>query len=219
MPATTRGLPSISPRTKIGKVFWLTSELKASTKPTVAFLSASGNAPKMGSIAPAPKPLSLATALCVAGLAEFEVDRISVTRRSARKFVKKPIQPFRWESFPRKSRPAVRFLGKYGIGCRIKDRTYRAQTPAPHAKRAPEDYAIFAPPACQRPHMSDNPKTATLRAALDRYVDPYLGETFGNAGAVREVSARDNGYWASIALGFPVGGYHAELAAALEQYL
>src|ERR1700735_3114624 len=111
MPATTPGLPSLRPRTKIGEVFLLTRGPKASRRPTVAFLSASGNAPKMGSIAPAPRPLSLATDLCVAGLAEFEDERISVTRRSARKFVKKPIQPFRWESFPRKSRPAVRFLG------------------------------------------------------------------------------------------------------------
>jgi ATP-binding protein involved in chromosome partitioning len=67
--------------------------------------------------------------------------------------------------------------------------------------------------------MSDNPNIATLRAALERYVDPYLGETFGNAGAVREVSARGKGYWASVALGFPVGGYHAELTAALQQHL
>ncbi len=50
-------------------------------------------------------------------------------------------------------------------------------------------------------------------------MDPYLGETFGNAGAVREVNARDNGYSASIALGFPVGGYHAELTEALQQHL
>ena len=67
--------------------------------------------------------------------------------------------------------------------------------------------------------MSDNPNIATLRASLERYVDPYLAETFGNAGAVRAVNARDHGYWASIALGFPVGGYHAELATALTQHL
>jgi hypothetical protein len=48
-------------------------------------------------MAPAPKDLSFATALCVAGLAGFEDERISVTKRSARKFVKKLIQPFRWE--------------------------------------------------------------------------------------------------------------------------
>jgi ATP-binding protein involved in chromosome partitioning len=67
--------------------------------------------------------------------------------------------------------------------------------------------------------MSDNPNLENLRTALERYVDPYLGEGFGNAGAVREVSARGNGYVASIALGFPVGGYQAELEAALQQHL
>jgi ATP-binding protein involved in chromosome partitioning len=67
--------------------------------------------------------------------------------------------------------------------------------------------------------MSDNPNIATLRAALERYVDPYLAETFGNAAAVREVSARGDGYLAAIALGFPVGGYQAELTAALQQHL
>ena len=67
--------------------------------------------------------------------------------------------------------------------------------------------------------MSDNPNLASLRAALERYVDPYLGEAFGSARAVTEVSARGSGYIASIALGFPVGGYEAELAAALQQHL
>jgi hypothetical protein len=51
--------------------------------------------------------LSLATALWVAGLAGLVDERISVISRSARKFVKKLIQPFRWKGFPRKSRPAV----------------------------------------------------------------------------------------------------------------
>ena len=67
--------------------------------------------------------------------------------------------------------------------------------------------------------MSENLNLESLRAALDRYVDPYLGESFGNAGAVREVSARGSGYRASIALGFPVGGYQEELAAALQEHL
>jgi ATP-binding protein involved in chromosome partitioning len=67
--------------------------------------------------------------------------------------------------------------------------------------------------------MSENPNLASLRAALERYVDPYLGEDFGKAGAVREVSARGSGYVASIALGFPVGGYQEELEAALQQHL
>ncbi len=91
----TRGLPSIRPRTNSGKVFWFTRWLSTSTKPTVAFLSASGSAPRTGSIAPAPTSFSLAIAFCVAGLAGSFEDRISVTSRSARRFVKKLIQPLR----------------------------------------------------------------------------------------------------------------------------
>jgi ATP-binding protein involved in chromosome partitioning len=67
--------------------------------------------------------------------------------------------------------------------------------------------------------MSDNSTLVNLRCALERFVDPYLGESLGAAGAVREVSARDAGYAVSIALGFPVGGYQAELTAALQQHL
>jgi len=55
----------------------------------------------------------------------------------------------------------------------------------------------------------------TVRAALDAYVDPYLGEPLGAAQAVREVRAAGTGFAARITLGFPVGGYRAELTAAL----
>jgi len=56
---------------------------------------------------------------------------------------------------------------------------------------------------------------ATVRAALDAYVDPYLGEPLGTAQAVREVRPAGTGFAARITLGFPVGGYDAELTAAL----
>jgi ATP-binding protein involved in chromosome partitioning len=67
--------------------------------------------------------------------------------------------------------------------------------------------------------MSENPNLARLRSALEGYVDPYLGEALGVAGAVRGVAARGAGYVAELALGFPVGGYQAELTAALQQHL
>jgi ATP-binding protein involved in chromosome partitioning len=60
----------------------------------------------------------------------------------------------------------------------------------------------------------DSPVTA-VRAALDAYIDPYLGETLGSAGAVREVRGQGGGYTARIVLGFPTGGYQDELTAAL----
>src|SRR6185312_2154528 len=79
-----------------GKVFWFTRPVRTSTKATVAFLSASGNAANTGSIAPGPRSLSFAIVFCVAGLVGSVADLISVTRRSARKFVKKLIQPLGW---------------------------------------------------------------------------------------------------------------------------
>jgi ATP-binding protein involved in chromosome partitioning len=54
-----------------------------------------------------------------------------------------------------------------------------------------------------------------VRAALDAYVDPYLGETLGSAQAVRGVSVDGAGYRAQIVLGYPVGGYQDELGGAL----
>ena len=67
--------------------------------------------------------------------------------------------------------------------------------------------------------MSPEDSLHAARAALDGYVDPYLGESLGAAQAVRALSAAGAGLSAHIALGFPVGGYHAELAAALSSQL
>src|SRR3974377_1392976 len=60
----------------------------------VAALSASGSAPSTVSMAPGPTSFSRATAFCVAGLVGSLEERISVSSRSARKFVKKLIRPF-----------------------------------------------------------------------------------------------------------------------------
>src|SRR5215470_2444634 len=108
MPEMTRGLPSTSPRMYSGKVLWLTRLPSTSTNAKVAPLSASGRAPKIGSIAPGPTAVSRATAFCVSELVGSDEDRISVMSRSARKFVKKLIQPFRRPSSLRtSSRPAA----------------------------------------------------------------------------------------------------------------
>src|ERR1700682_5985559 len=95
-----------------GNVFWLTRPASTSTNAMVEPLSASGRAANTASMAPGPTSFSRATAFCVAApvgpppptpppafcvaapVESFE-DRISVTSRSARKFVKKLIQPFR----------------------------------------------------------------------------------------------------------------------------
>jgi ATP-binding protein involved in chromosome partitioning len=67
--------------------------------------------------------------------------------------------------------------------------------------------------------MTPEESLSVVRAALGAYVDPYLGESLGAANAVREVSARGDGFAARIALGFPVGGYNSELSAALVRQL
>jgi ATP-binding protein involved in chromosome partitioning len=59
----------------------------------------------------------------------------------------------------------------------------------------------------------------TVRAVLEAYVDPFLGETLGAAQAVREVNASAAGFTATVVLGFPVRGYETELTAALTQAL
>jgi ATP-binding protein involved in chromosome partitioning len=58
-----------------------------------------------------------------------------------------------------------------------------------------------------------------VRAALEAYSDPYLGETLGAAQAIREVRLVGESVSARIALGFPVRGYETEMADALRAYL
>ena len=67
--------------------------------------------------------------------------------------------------------------------------------------------------------MADDPTLDAVRAALRAYVDPYLNETLAEASALRDLVAQGGEYRARIALGYPVGGYREELAAALEDHL
>ena len=67
--------------------------------------------------------------------------------------------------------------------------------------------------------MTADDLTDKVRAALEAFVDPYLGESLGAAKAVREVRASGGGFRARLALGFPVGGYAAELQPALAEML
>jgi len=67
--------------------------------------------------------------------------------------------------------------------------------------------------------MADDSALNAVRTALLAYVDPYLAETLGEAGALRDLAAEGDGFRARIALGYPVGGYQQELAAALEAHL
>ena len=76
--------------------------------------------------------------------------------------------------------------------------------------------------------MADDSTLNALRAAIEAYVDPYLGESLGAAHAVREISAGPGGnehpargaqYAARISLGFPVGDYREELTESLLKHL
>jgi ATP-binding protein involved in chromosome partitioning len=67
--------------------------------------------------------------------------------------------------------------------------------------------------------MADDSALNAVRTSLEAYVDPYLSESLGEAGAVRELAAQDGGYRVRIALGYPVGGYREELTAALGAHL
>ena len=58
-----------------------------------------------------------------------------------------------------------------------------------------------------------------LKNALGRYVEPNLGMTLAEAGAVQSVSGSPEGPVARIVLGFPVGGYESALARALDAAL
>jgi ATP-binding protein involved in chromosome partitioning len=67
--------------------------------------------------------------------------------------------------------------------------------------------------------MSEDSALAAIKAALDRYVDPFLGDTLASAQAVRAVERRGAGLVAKVTLGFPVGGYGPELARSLAAHL
>ncbi|HTL91130.1 MAG TPA: iron-sulfur cluster carrier protein ApbC, partial [Steroidobacteraceae bacterium] len=67
--------------------------------------------------------------------------------------------------------------------------------------------------------MTPDETLSAVRAALEAYVDPYLGEPLGAAAAVRDVRASGAGFSAHLVLGFPSGGYEPELSAALNRQL
>ncbi len=198
-----------------GKVFWLTRPVSTSTNATVAFLSASGNAANTGSIAPGPRSLSLAIVFCVAGLAGSVAALISVTSRSARKFVKKLING----SALSRETPAGT-LQDYATAQGRADLRTVLTSIGDHAREAATLYnppCGFSLPPVQHARRSI---LNALSSALGAYVDPYAGQSLADAQAIREVKpAADGSYTARIVLGFPVGGYQKELSDALSRHL
>ncbi|MGQ0383486.1 MAG: iron-sulfur cluster carrier protein ApbC [Gammaproteobacteria bacterium] len=57
------------------------------------------------------------------------------------------------------------------------------------------------------------------RAALEQYVEPLLGMTLAEAGALESVQEGPGGTRIRVVLGFPLGGYRETLAAALSARL
>jgi ATP-binding protein involved in chromosome partitioning len=60
---------------------------------------------------------------------------------------------------------------------------------------------------------------AAIREKLTTYVDPYLGQTLGEAKAVRLVTLQKSVLEVELALGFPCADYVVELGSALTDYL
>jgi ATP-binding protein involved in chromosome partitioning len=59
----------------------------------------------------------------------------------------------------------------------------------------------------------------SLRDVLAHYVEPHLGLTLAQAGAIESVEMQPGGALVRIVLGFPVEGYRKRLAAALQAAL
>src|SRR5258708_34699586 len=67
-----------------------------------------------------------------------------------------------------------------------------------------------------QPPAADGP----IREKLSSYVDPYLGQTLGEAKALKSVSSREDGrVEVELVLGFPCADYVPEMQAALQAHL
>src|ERR1700722_11458969 len=149
----------------------------------VADLSASGSAPSTGSMAPAPTSFRRAMAFCRAGLAGSVEDRISVTSRSARRFVKKLIRPFRRGSFlhaPVTPPNVQEFTGRTGAGlsgahlAAVADRWSSKRTASGRLRlcHSRQYGPLWVPPARVRGlraqyHYNRNPSPQALRPLKD----------------------------------------------------
>ena len=80
---------------------------------------------------------------------------------------------------------------------------------------------IRVPFPARRPgaaHPMTIDRDSALKQCVEAYVDPWLGQTLGEARAVRGVSVEGNRAKVEISLGFPVADYADELRAALMQH-
>ena len=61
--------------------------------------------------------------------------------------------------------------------------------------------------------------SAEFRALVEKYQDPYLGQSLGSAQAVEIAELKGDRAHVRVALGFPIGGYLGEFAPALEAHV
>jgi len=61
--------------------------------------------------------------------------------------------------------------------------------------------------------------SAEFRALVEKYQDPYLGQTLGSAQAVESAELKGDQAHVRVALGFPVGGYQDEFTRGLTAHL
>jgi ATP-binding protein involved in chromosome partitioning len=61
--------------------------------------------------------------------------------------------------------------------------------------------------------------SAEFRALVEKYQDPYLGQSLGSAQAVESAELKGDRAHVRVVLGFPVGGYQAEFTRGLAAHL
>src|ERR1700761_6583969 len=68
--------------------------------------------------------------------------------------------------------------------------------------------------------MNQSPAADTvIREKLSAYLDPYLGQTLGEAKAIKTLASRAEAVEIELVLGFPCADYAPELQSALQLYL
>ncbi len=63
------------------------------------------------------------------------------------------------------------------------------------------------------------PDSAHIRTVLEQYRDPYLLQTLGESGSLREVQLEGQALVATVVLGIPVGGYEQQFRSGLAAHL
>jgi len=61
--------------------------------------------------------------------------------------------------------------------------------------------------------------SSEFRALVEKYADPYLGQTLGTARAVEIAELKGDQAHVRVVLGFPVGGYQEEFSRGLAAHI